>query len=138
MKDTVTSVVERELEKILAKHGQLNPEDVVKEASKPAHPLHDRFEWDDTVAGHLYRVLQASELIRHVRVRYPTEGEESVEIRKYFAKRDLGEAGGGYRALEDVQTDPAALDHLERCMQREHKELERRYKHLQIWRKMHP
>ena len=49
-------------------HGQLSPEVVLMAASDPASPLHKHFEWDDERAGAAYRIEQARELIRSVRV----------------------------------------------------------------------
>lgn len=58
-----------ELEKIAAKNGgRLTPDDVLNEAKKAGSPLHDAFEWDNTKAGHMYRITQARTLIRSVRI----------------------------------------------------------------------
>jgi hypothetical protein len=57
------------LAEIAAKGGdKLKPEAVVFEARRKSHPLHRHFEWDDEVAAESYRVDQARNLIRIVRV----------------------------------------------------------------------
>jgi hypothetical protein len=56
------------LDDIRARRGALTPDAVVEEAAAADHPLHDRFEWDDELAGHEYRVIQAGRLIRSVKV----------------------------------------------------------------------
>lgn len=56
-------VVDRELEKIYKRHKAVTVEVVLKEAAKPAHPLHSYFEWDDKAAAQKYRTVQAYALI---------------------------------------------------------------------------
>jgi hypothetical protein len=52
-----------ELKKIAGKSGRTTPAAIV-EAAKPAnHPLHLKFEWDDSKAGHKYRISQAQALL---------------------------------------------------------------------------
>lgn len=51
-----------------AKHGEVTPELLVAEAADPEHPLHHRFEWDDEVAGHRFRLLQARKMILEVEI----------------------------------------------------------------------
>lgn len=46
----------------------LTAELVLDAAAKPTHVLHREFEWDDAVAGHQYRLVQARALIRRVEV----------------------------------------------------------------------
>lgn len=61
--------VGEELERIRVKHnGRLEPEWVVHNAKSPRNPLHDLFEWDDTVAAQNFRVDQARSVIRSVDV----------------------------------------------------------------------
>ena len=46
--------------------GNLSPVAVVDAARAADHPLHDRFEWDDSKAGEAYRIEQARRMIRAV------------------------------------------------------------------------
>jgi hypothetical protein len=55
------------LRAIEKKGGRLTPDEVVAAARSPKHPLHSYFEWDDKVAGPLYRREQARELLAEVR-----------------------------------------------------------------------
>lgn len=48
--------------------GKLTPEKVVEVAHEETHPLHVCFEWDDSKAGHQYRLWQARSLIRSVKI----------------------------------------------------------------------
>ena len=61
-------IVGVELERIRSLTGGLKPKDVVKKARPKRSPIHKAFEWDDDVAGEKYRVHQARNLIRAVRV----------------------------------------------------------------------
>ena len=44
--------------------GTLTPELVVDVARDPEHPLHSRFEWDDSIAAEKWRLEQAGQLLR--------------------------------------------------------------------------
>lgn len=57
---------EQVLRSIYERDGKLTADNVVAEAVDPDHPLHGRFQWDDSVAAHEYRLAQARCLIRAV------------------------------------------------------------------------
>lgn len=61
-------LVAKELARIRRSHGALTSEAVVAAASPEAAPLHPAFEWDDSVAGLEYRLIQARKLIRAVQI----------------------------------------------------------------------
>ncbi len=48
--------------------GTITPQTVLDDAQDPASPLHEHFEWDDTKAAQAYRLDQARQLIRSVRL----------------------------------------------------------------------
>lgn len=95
------------LAKILAdiarkdRHGRqvLLPSDVVRVARAPDHPLHSRFEWDDTKAAHKWRLDQARELIASVRVEFEQSPGKVVKVHAYHHVR---EAGPGYYDTETI------------------------------------
>lgn len=62
-KERKAVVIDRELERIYAKHQVVTVDTVLKEAVKATHPLHSYFEWDDKLAGQKYRAVQAYSLI---------------------------------------------------------------------------
>lgn len=91
-----------ELQSIYEEHGYLTPRNVVEAAMPSDHPLHGRFVWDDTVAGPLYRLDQARDLIRSFTVRYRKADSEVEEtVRFYHSVRT--ETGQVYRSLDDIQ-----------------------------------
>jgi len=53
--------------------------DLLVEYSRPEDaPLHNRFEWDDTLAGHQYRKVQARHIINTVKIEIPNQTEAEV------------------------------------------------------------
>ncbi len=60
----VKAAVKAELDRLNAAHDGLRPSDVVAAAAHTKSPLHGEFEWDDSTAGHEYRLMQARKLIR--------------------------------------------------------------------------
>lgn len=119
-----------ELARIYEQRGRLTPAIVVDEARPSDHPLHDRFEWDDSIAGEAWRRQQAHELIRSVRVVYrePTENDAGLDVRAWHAVRD--DEGHTYKPADEVAEDPVLSEIVLRDMQREWQQLHRRYGHF--------
>jgi 4-hydroxy-L-threonine phosphate dehydrogenase PdxA len=67
------------------KHGGITPEIVLSDARKKSSPLHSHFVWDDSVAAEKYRLVQAAELIRRIKVTYEYAPEKVVSVRAYHA-----------------------------------------------------
>ena len=116
-----------QLETIYEKRGELTPDIVVTEASNKTHPLHDRFEWNDKLAGHQYRLHQASELIRKVKIVYreATEDEDERRVRAWQSVRS--EDGYKYVPSSEVVDDELLTAMVLRDMEREWRSLHRRY-----------
>jgi len=64
-----------ELTRIYHNNGGLKASDVLDEARSEDSPIHEYFEWDDSVAANLHRLKQARVLIRVT----PVEISEGVE-----------------------------------------------------------
>lgn len=97
----MTTVLE-ELEAIREEHdGLLRAEDVVEFAqSNPESALHKRFTWDDGLAAHQYRLMQARQVIR---VHVFTPEMSGMTVKTYVSLLgDRMQPGGGYRRLDDV------------------------------------
>ena len=56
-------VQRRTLKDIVEKEGSVTPERLLELAKKKRHPLHQDFLWDDKIAGHKYRLKQATDMI---------------------------------------------------------------------------
>lgn len=121
-----------ELRRIYSENGTLTPQMVVDAARPDEAPLHDRFEWDDSVAGEKYRLVQAGVLIRKAHVKIETgEPRGPVQVRAFLAKSetvvepDVTEPWS-YTSIEDLD-DRAAQVILEQ-MQRDVAALRRKYR----------
>ena len=125
--------VRQELEAIRAKNpeGLLLPADVVAEATMPDHPLHSRFNWDDTEAAHQYRLWQARELIQMV-VHITTP--KRVGPVRYYVSLASDRIAGGYRALPDVLNDKTRRQEMLDAALLEYERLGRKYDTLKALR----
>lgn len=131
----MTSTLLDELQAIYDEHDQLTPVLVLDVARAPEHPLHDRFEWDDQIAGEAWRRDQAHQLIRSVRVTYRTGDEHQDEhsVRAFHSVRN--EDGYGYHPAQRVVADPFTARLVLADMEREWRALKRRYDEFeQFWR----
>jgi len=121
---------------VRAERGRLTPEIVVEVAREESHPLHHRFEWDDGIAAHKYRLVQASNLLR-VKFKQDRGAEEDpVELRAFWPVK-AGESGDPdvnadteYVPVEEVLMDPIARQVLLNQMIREAAAFRRRYQHM--------
>ena len=116
--------------------GELTPVMVVDVARDPKHPLHPRFEWDDTVAGEKYRVHQARQLIRSVRIRVIDEDDPSLnyDVRAYQMVR-TSSGSHTYQPTEEVVQDPFVSRLILANMQREWQALRARYEQFhEFWK----
>lgn len=86
---------------LIKKHGEARPDQLVEEARDREHPLHGDFEWNDSKAGHEYRLLQASALIRSVTI--IRDDRPDVHLRA-FVNIDRE---GGYRSIDTVLSRPS-------------------------------
>lgn len=109
-------------------HGELSPKLVLDSARDPDHPLHSRFEWDDSVAGERYRLDQARQLIRVVKL--PSEPGRPSDLRAFVSVRGQDSRAGEYVPTEEAMGDPFTRRLVLSAMEREWKALKARYEHL--------
>lgn len=96
------AVVDRLAKLAKANGGILTPNAVVDDAKDPKSPLHDQFEWDDRKAAAHYRIEQARELIRKVRVEIEVD-EKIIKVPKYIHEPNAGNQG--YAEVAKVRND---------------------------------
>ena len=81
------------LQAILDNRGTLTPSVVVEEASDESHPLHSRFKWDDAEAAHSWRLEQAAQLIRSVKVTREAVTDDGqvreITVRAFVAQQEM-------------------------------------------------
>ena len=115
---------------IRAQHGQLTPSIVVEEARHKTSPLH-RLVFDKAPkdAAETYYRQRAHELIRSCRIAYreATEDEAARSIRAFQAVRSEGPNEYVYEPSDEIANDPLLTAMVLRNMEREWKQLHRRY-----------
>lgn len=129
MSETTTTAAV--LEDIYRRHGEVSPAILVAEAADPEHPLHSRFEWDDTVAGHQYRLIQGGHIIRQVEV---TIDRDQTRVRAWVAVRHVeptndesdDSTAGRYVPIQEVAADPGKRSAYEMTLRREWQTLKRK------------
>lgn len=89
----------KELERIRAKYGTLNPSLVVEESRDEENVLHKIFCWDDEQAAELWRKKQAQDLIRNIRV-IVTNKKVEVAVRAFV---NVKPDEGSYRSYVPIQ-----------------------------------
>jgi len=122
-------VIGRELRLIEEKHGTLQPEAVVEEASQETSPLHPYFTWDDSEAARKHRKEEARKLVRSVTIKKVNREEPSGTTRAFVHVRDP-EEGDGYQSTDVAMTE---ADKREQILGRAARDLQRfkdRYQHL--------
>lgn len=126
-----------ELMNIRAKRGGLTPTMVVEEARPKSHPLHDRFEWDNRIAGDKWRETQASELIRSVRVSFERSDGSRGDLREFHAVRsDESSPSCLYEPVGEIIGNQMMTELLRRDMQRDWRALKQRYDVFEEFRQM--
>ena len=69
------------------------PDDVINIATDPQHVLHGDFEWNDGLAGHHWRQMQARSLLRSVEIVVIRQGR-AVHSVEYVRNPSLGRQQG--------------------------------------------
>ena len=91
------------IDKIMkSKNGCVHPIDLIKDGEKESSPFHDYFEWDDSKAGHAYRLHQARSALNHIVECVKIEGV--FENARSFISVNRGTDNVKYVALVDALT----------------------------------
>ncbi len=69
---------------VLERTGGLTPTRLLDANREIGTPLHDDFEWNDTIAAEKFRENQASYIIRHLVVHETTTAQEPVMVRAFI------------------------------------------------------
>jgi hypothetical protein len=99
-----SKAVKRAIE-ALERSGRVTPDEVVEAAKSKSSPLHSCFDWDDSVAGHKWRLEQARTLIRTVKVQITITQERMVTVPGYIRDPGQGERQG-YISVPQIKNDP--------------------------------
>lgn len=68
----------------LKKKKTLKQEEVVEDAKNPDTPYHNYFEWDNKIAGHHWRLNQAGELLRSIKIKVEVESGDTPRNVRVF------------------------------------------------------
>lgn len=110
VKGIPAQVVGEELTSIYAEHGKLTGKVVVEAARPESAKLHPVFEWDDEVAGELWREYEARTLIKFVQVDTKSdEGKQVVTPVFYHIPAQGEEEKGSYHTTDVVIARPDLL-----------------------------
>jgi len=88
--------------------GVLLPEDVVAAARSPKSPLHNWFTWDDDDAAQKWRLVQARELIRSIKIEVQTNKSAPVIISPVYVHMPTAEGekrSTGYVSIATLRKD---------------------------------
>lgn len=134
----VSPLVYQRLRSIYDVANDLNERDVLADARDESSPLHAYFEWDDTAAAERYRLAQAQDLIRRVKVTVVRANESPVSVRAFIAKRELTSVGepasavGSYAAIEHVAGVTAYEVSIRESISRDLAQLQRKYRDTEL------
>ena len=118
--------------------GELTPQVVVDYARPRNSELHNRFEWDNKVAGEQYRCVQAAELIRGVKITFVSpETGKTERIRAFSSLYEVSDSTQcGYKPTEELLADETTSAILIRNCERELADVKRKYGHLKEFREV--
>lgn len=102
---TAESTILEELRIIKGDAPTIDPEAVVAFAANPNTALHSQFEWDDSKAGHEFRLLQARQVIRVKYTVLDNGSGEQTPMRMFVSVREGGKAAGYMPTSEVINDD---------------------------------
>lgn len=102
---TQIDAVKERLAELYETHGHLTPDIVLEDAHDKTSPLHGEFQWDNKLAAHQYRLQQARELIRSVKVTIVTD-TVSIKTVQYVRDPNADTREQGYVSVDSLRSDP--------------------------------
>lgn len=99
------TAIEHRLDQIIRlNNGRITPDAVIEDARSKKSPLHDQFEWDDSKAAHQYRLEQAREIIRSVKMEIVTS-ERIVSTVRYIRDPSATGKEQGYVEVSKIRDE---------------------------------
>lgn len=83
--------------------GCIEAEPLVKAAEAEDHPAHAEFEWDNTKAGHQFRLMQARALIRRVRAYNVETRMVKLDVPAYVRDPKRSSREQGYASIYQIK-----------------------------------
>lgn len=101
------------LKELEDRYGRVTARQLLEAARNKKHPLHREFEWNDSKAAERYRLIQAGEIIRSVRVKVIIDDVRVTSV-GYVHDPAAGPNGEGYRHIAHVRSEhDTAIETLE-------------------------
>lgn len=122
------STLRDHLQAIRDERGSLTAALIVDAARSPEHPLHSRFEWDDSTAAEKWRLEQASQLLRVVKL--PPDPTRPGDLRAFVAIKGTDTHRAEYVPTEEAMADPFLSRLVLSSMNREWRVMKKRYGHM--------
>lgn len=119
----------KELKFLEQQNGKLKPEDVVEYARDITSALHNRFTWDDSVAGYQWRLQQARQIISTVYVTVENRGKQ-VETRAWVNVDTRDGSERGYVSIQRALVNDNWREALLRDARTEMKHFRQKYSQL--------
>ena len=96
----------KEIQRLCKENGGLLPPPKVIKAAEPVSSiLHKKFEWNNAIAGHEYRLWQARQLLACVYINISPRTEKVQEVQAFVSLVTDRKNDGGYRSIIDVLSD---------------------------------
>lgn len=110
----------------ISKLSEVTPHNIVELAKDENSPLHNEFEWNDTVAGEKYREDQARKMLLAIIVKEEKVNKKLVETRAYISaiKRYT------YKPIDVVVKDIDEYEHMLNMAMRELQSFMKKYSSL--------
>ena len=77
------NIVGQQFEKIEKEKGEITSQTVLDEARPESSPIHELFEWDDTVAAEKYRLNTASSIIRCLAIEVEDKDKKPIKCKAF-------------------------------------------------------
>ena len=119
--------VGKEFERIEKEHGEITSELVLKDAEPENSPMHGLFEWDDAVAGHKYRLQQATQIIISL-AKEVEEDPKPKPVRAYYNVSN--ERKGSFVNVKTAFENPDTRDIILKRALRELESFKEKYQNL--------
>lgn len=119
------------LQNIYNTHGTLTPQLIIQDAKNPDHPLHNRFEWNNTKAAQQYRELQAAQLIRTIKITYQDTPQR--QVRAFINIQPTGDeldTKGHYQPVDIALRNELTRKRIFETMKRDWLTFKAKYSHM--------
>lgn len=112
-----------EITSMLESEERLTPEDLLEEARPEESPIHNCFEWNDSIAAEQFRLQQARSMIIALQI---TRTDETP-VKKYF---HITQDTGSYRSIEVLLSSEESREMLIERARKEFLSYQRKYENL--------